>query len=348
MRSRSMEFYRFVSAVLILCYHCNFFLFNNTEYFATSYLLVELFFILAGFLMYRSIRRRGPVTDCVGSALWYMKGRLRQLYPHHLFSWLLIAFIAVFVTREMGLGELLQKGWPELLLVNIFGFVRAGSVNIVCWYLSGLLFASTIVYYLLVKNERLFICLLAPLLIVLLYGCLYDGKGSLAATILFTRYARFYGFFRSLADICVGCLAWRLYEHWQDKSLHGEAAWATLYEAAVFIAIGVSTVKYPGLYDFYYVPLFFGFVISVFRGRSLFSRLFDTRLSEALGTLSYAFYLNNLAVILPYRHFFPEESSIGRMCLICGGACLVLSVVSTWLVDKIARRLIPRPAPHNF
>lgn len=348
MRNRSMEFYRFVSAVLILCYHCNFFLFNDTEYFATSYLLVELFFILAGFLMFRSVRRRGPVSDPVGATLWYMKSRLRQLYPHHLFSWLIIAAIGLFVTHELSALELLQKGWPELLLVNIFGFVRGGSVNIVCWYLSALLFASTILYYLLVRNEKLFINLLAPLLIVLLYGCLYDGKGSLAATILFTRYARFYGFFRALADICVGCLAWRLFEHWQGKRLHGETVWATLYEAAVFIAIGVSCVKYPGLYDFYYVPLFFGFVISVFRGQSLFSRLLDNKLSGALGTLSYAYYLNNLIVILPYRYFFPTESSIGRMCLICGAACLVLSVFSTWFVDIVARRIFQKPVEPRF
>lgn len=348
MRSRSMEFYRFVSAVLILCYHCNFFLFNDTEHFATSYLLVELFFLLAGFLMCRSVRRRGPVSDPVGATLWYMKSRLRQLYPHHLFSWLIIAAIGLFVTHELTALELLQKGWPELLLVNIFGFVRGGSVNIVCWYLSALLFASTILYYLLVRNEKLFLNLLAPLLMVLLYGCLYDGKGSLAATILFTRYARFYGFFRALADICAGCLAWRVYEHWQGKRLHGETVWSTLFESAVFIAIGVSCVKYPGVYDFYYVPLFFFFVISVFRGQSLFSRLFDNKLSQSLGTLSYAYYLNNLIVILPYRHFFPEESSIGRMCLICGGACLVISLFSTWFVDIVARKIFKKPVEPRF
>lgn len=348
MRNRSIEFYRFVSAVLILCYHCNFFLFDDTEYFATSYLLVELFYILSGFLMYRSIRRRGPVSDPVGATLWQLKNRLRQLYPHHLFSWFIVAGIVLFVTREMTVSELLQKGWPELLLVNIFGFVRGGSVNIVCWYLSGLLFGSTILCYLLLRHEELFVKLLGPLLLVLLYGVLFDGKGHLAATILFTRYARFYGFFRALADITAGILAFRVYENWQEKSLRHEALWATLFEAAVFIAIGVTFIKRPGNYDFYYVFLFFFFVISVFRGQSLFSRLLDNRLSSALGTLSYAYYLNNLVVILPYRHFFPEESSIGRMCLICAVGCLVFSVFSTWLVDILARAVFKKPAEVKF
>lgn len=348
MRNRAMEFYRFVSAVLILCYHCNFFFFDNTPYFATSYLLVELFFVLAGFLMYRSIRRRGPVTDAVGSTVWYLKGRLRQLYPHHLFSWLLVAAVVLFVTHEMSLKELLVKGWPELLLVNIFGFVRGGSVNIVCWYLSALLFASTILYYLLLRHEELFVKLLGPLLLVLLFGMLYDGKGSLAATIVFARYARFYGFFRALGDITAGILAGRLFEYWKDKRLPGEALWASLFELSVFISVAVTFVKHSGTYDFFYVPLFCFFVISVFRGQSLFSRLFDNRLSGALGTLSYAFYLNNLVVILPYRHFFPNETSMLRMCLICGTACFVLSIVSTWLVDILARACLKKPEPHNF
>ncbi len=348
MRNRSMEFYRFVSAVLILCYHCNFFLFDNTEYFAGAYLLVELFFILAGFLMQRSIRRRGPVSDALGSTVWYMKGRLCQLYPHHLFSWLLVALIVLFVTGEMSLGELLQKGWPELLLVNIFGFVRGGSVNIVCWYLSALLFASTLVYYLLVRYEGLFVKLLAPFLLVLLFGMLYDGKGNLAATILFTRYARFYGFFRALGDIIVGVLTARLYERWSDKKLPAESLWASLLELAVFVAVGAACIKRPDRLDFVYVPLFALFVLSAFRAQSLFSRLLDNRLSAALGTLSYAFYLNNLVVILPYRHFFPEETNMARMCLICGAGCLVLSLVSTWLVDILARRVIKKPEPHRF
>lgn len=348
MRSRSMDFYRFVSAVLILCYHCNFFLFDNTEYFATSYLLVELFFLLSGFLMCRSIRRRGPVSDPEGATLWYVKSRLRQLYPHHLFSWLIIAAIGLFVTGEFTAGELLVKGWPELLLVNIFGFVRGGSINIVCWYLSALLFASAIACYLMLKNEKLFLNLLAPLLMVILYGCLYDGKGSLAATIVFTRYARFYGFFRAVADVFAGCLAWKLYERWQQKSLRHETLWATLYEAAVFVAVGVSVIRHPGLYDFYYVPLFFFFIISVFRGKSFFSRLLDNPLSGVLGTVSYAFYLNNLIVILPYRYFFPQENNIFRMCLICGAGCLVISLISTWLVDVLARKVFAKPAEPRF
>ena len=348
MRCRSVEFYRFVSAVLILCYHCNFFLFNNTEYFASSYLLVEFFYILSGFLLCRTVSRRGPVSDPVGATTRYLKGRLRQLYPHHLFSWLIVAAIGLFVTGELSAGKILSVGCTELLLVNVFGFVRGQSINIVCWYLSALLFASAIVYYLLVSRPKLFLHLLAPLIMVLLYGCMVDGKGHLASTILFTQYSRFYGFFRALADICTGCMAWRLFEYWKDKRLRHEALWATLYESAVFIAVGVSFVRHPGLYDFYYVPLFFGFVISVFRGQSLFSRLLDNRLSEALGTVSYAYYLNNLIVIMPYRWLFPQEDNFLRMCLICGVACFVLSLISTWLVNKAARNIFEKPAALRF
>jgi len=94
-RNRAMEFYRFLAAAMILCYHCQWASFRESESLFTGfYLFVELFFILSGFLMMRSIRGecgREPCPDPAGSTLRYIRARLRRLYPHHLLSWVLVA-----------------------------------------------------------------------------------------------------------------------------------------------------------------------------------------------------------------------------------------------------------------
>ncbi len=345
---RAMEFYRFVCAVMILCYHCYFFAFRDQEdgVFVGFYLFVELYFILSGFLMLRSIRRRvprGQAVDGVALTVDYMKRRVKILYPHHLLSWCMVAAI-MLLTKELRLRELFQIGWAELLLVNVFGFVRNEYINIVCWYLSALLFSSLIIYYLLVRHEDVFLKILAPVLLALIYGTIFDRKGSLANTIIFTQYAPFMGFYRGFADITVGAIAYRVYEWMEDVTLPREGLIATVLELAVMMASALWMYSNSGKYDFLFVILFFAFVISVFRGRSLFSRLFDNRLSVWLGHQSYAYFLNNLVVIYPYMYFFPD-SDIWTMCLVCAPACFVLSVLTTAALDPgRGKRVVPHEA----
>ena len=199
---------------------------------------------------------------------------------------------------------------------------------------SALVFASIPVYYLLLRNEDAFIKVIAPVLLVVCYGTLFDRAESLAATIHFTRYAPHLGFMRGLADMTVGCLAYRAYEWMEDVKLPGEGVIATVLEGAVFAASALYMLRCSGKYDFLFVPLFFAFVVSVFRGRSLFTRLFDNGLSAWLGRQSYAYFLNNIVVIYPYMYFFPE-SNIWAMCWFCVPVCLLVSVITGYGLKKL-------------
>ena len=340
-RNRAMELYRFIAAALILCYHCQWVAFpKDGAPFSRCYLFVELFFILGGFLMMRSVRREYGSERCpdpAGRTVRYIKSRLDRLYPHHLLSWILVAALRVFLVRDLQPVQLARIGWPELLLVNIFGFVRGEYVNIVCWYISGLLFASLVIYYLLLRDEDGFVKILAPLILAVCYGTIYDRAENLAVTIVFTKYAPHLGFMRSLADITAGVLAYRVYEGLRDAELPGEAVLATLLELGVLASAGFWIFGTRGRLDFLAVPLFFLFVISVFRGKSLLTRLFDNRLSQWLGRQSYAFYLNNLAVVYLYHHFFPAPEP-WRMVCVCVPACLLLSVITGKAVSLLTGR----------
>lgn len=330
-KNRAMEFYRFLAAVMILCYHCYWFAFREDgAQFTGYYLFVELFFILSGFLMMRSIRSRvtpAQRLDAANTTVRYIKGRLRAFYPQHLLSWALVALIEIFLRKTMYPIELVQAGWTELLLVNVFGFVRGGYVNIVCWYLSALLFCSLIIYYWLLKDEEGFVKIVAPILLVVCYGCLFDRKMSLANTIIFTRYSAPLGFMRALADITAGVMCFRIFEWMEDTELPAEPILSTVVEGAVMLASAIYMYNNSGKFDFLFVPLFGAFVISVFRGRSLLTAVLDNPVSGWLGRQTFAFFLNNAVVIYLYVYLFPD-SGIGPMCLACIPGCLILSVVT--------------------
>jgi len=332
--NRAMELYRFAAAVMILCYHCYWFAFREDgTQFIGYYLFVELFFILSGFLMMRSIRRNVTPEhrlDAANTTVRYIGNRLRAFYPHHLLSLALVFFIEAFLRKSMFPIELAEAAWPELFLVNIFGFVRGGYVNIVCWYLSALLFSSVIIYYWLLKDEEGFVKIAAPVILVIFYGCLFDRKGSFATTIIFTRYSAPLGFMRAVADMTAGVLTFRVYEWLEGTEFPGEAAVSTVVELAVLFTSGLYMYGCTGKFDFAFVPLFCAFVLSVFRGKSLLTLAFDNPLSEWLGRQSFAFFLNNAVVIYLYMYLFPD-STIGPMCVFCIPACLVLSVITGFI-----------------
>ena len=330
-KTRAMELYRFLAAIMILCYHCYWFAFREDgTQFIGFYLLVEFFFVLNGFLMMRSIRRHVNEEDRLhapDATLRYIGRRIRSFYPHHLLSFALVAIIELSITKNKFPIEILQAGWPELLLVNIFGFVRGGYVNIVCWYLSAMIFSSLPIYYWLLKDEEGFSKIVGPLILVIFYGCIFDRKGSFATTIIFTQYSAPLGFMRAVADITAGVLAYRVFEWAEDVTLPGEAALSTLVECAVLAVSGIYMYRSAGKFDFLFVPLFCAFIISVFRGKSILTRVFDNPVSEWLGRQSLAYFLNNAVPIYLCMHFFPDMDIIS-MCLLCIPLCFVLSLLT--------------------
>ncbi len=340
-QNNAMEFYRFLCAVLILCYHCQWYAFMETEEtFGGYYVFVELFFILSGFLMMGSIRRRATEADRCAPAdasLRYIKKRMGRFMPQHILSWVLVAAIRLFLLRDVYPIQVVQYGWSELLLVNVFGFVRDQYINIVVWYLSALVFASFLLYFLVLKDENSFVKVIAPILLIVCYGDLFDRMESLAATIHFYRYAPHTGFMRAIADLTVGILAYRAWEWMDDIKLPGEETISTVLEGFIFLASLVGLFHGGGRMDLLFVPLYFAFVISVFRGRSLWTRLFNNRLSAWLGGISYAYFLNNFVVIMPYVYAFPD-SSLKAMAWFCVPVCLVVSV----LTDGFLKLIMPR------
>jgi peptidoglycan/LPS O-acetylase OafA/YrhL len=114
----------------------------------------------------------------------------------------------------------------------------------------------------------------------------------------------------------------------------GEWLLATILEVMVIAASALWMYGHSGKFDFAFVPLFFAFVISVFRGKSLLTRVLDNPVSGWLGKQSYAYFLNNLVVIYPYMYFFPD-SGIFTMCLVCVPTCFVVSVITGNILKKL-------------
>lgn len=115
---------RGLAAVMVVFYHCRYG-FGDTAtgaletFFASSFLFVDLFFLLSGFILYRIYAPtfEGGVT--AGAFLTFMAQRLGRLYPNYL------AWIAIPIAVSAGISLVTHRHFdfdllaPELLVAHV-------------------------------------------------------------------------------------------------------------------------------------------------------------------------------------------------------------------------------------
>ena len=171
MKNRAVEAWRFIVAIIICIFHFKRYD-PNLGYlpFMGGYIGNIFFFVLGGFLLYRHFETKEDISSFQRpewSAVRYLGKRYMQVFPHHCFSWLLIAAVRVYCGLNTP-KEIMIKGFWEFFLVQETGLGGTFRVNNVVWYLSAFLIASFFIYYLLLKNKDRFLYLIAPVSIVII------------------------------------------------------------------------------------------------------------------------------------------------------------------------------------
>jgi Acyltransferase family. len=135
---------------------------------------VEFFFILSGFLIYKSAQKHPQL-----SVLEYTGNKVKRFFPKY-FTALVLCTIIHFVSyRHNGLTEDLfsfsQCFISEALFLQAIGFLQS-NINYPCWYLSVLVIGGAFVFAVIKYNSRLATNIVLPCIVLFSY------------TLLFTRY----------------------------------------------------------------------------------------------------------------------------------------------------------------
>lgn len=183
-RNYAFELYR-------LLFACAIFIMHMEEYrnydppkgmFSGGYLGVEFFFILSGFLMMakNDHDRTAAVQEGAGEKLAarYLLSRYQRLMPHYWLAIGLHLLICVLLWPQFDLKKTLLRGFNDILALQTFW--RPGNIDSVYWFVSALLWASALVYYLLLKKRDFCIYVGFPLGLLIFMGWLYRGYGGIA------------------------------------------------------------------------------------------------------------------------------------------------------------------------
>lgn len=303
----ALDGFRGVLALIIAVYHTIWLsTINSTAFLDNGQVLVDLFFVFSGFLMfllYRGKLRTGR------QAIDFIKRRFARIYPLHFF--MLMVFVAFQAFRvlahKIGLADLeagevlpFQPGAPETLasfignltLTQSMGLFDSLTYNQPAWTVSVEFYTYFVFLGMMAffpPRTRLHFAIIA-VLIALLYFRLSQIKPNMDFTYD-------YGFWRCLAGFYCGVLAAQFYRTMKPRveAIKSEAVFHGL-EVITLTVLAGFIFGFTGSLQFLFGPVGILFVLTFAIGRGFVSKFMSTKVMLYLGKISYSIYLVHVLI----------------------------------------------------
>jgi peptidoglycan/LPS O-acetylase OafA/YrhL len=292
-----LESLRGIAALVVIIFHAEWVNpLTALRFFQNGPLMVDLFFVLSGFVIFYSYGKRLTTARDVVRFLWL---RLGRLYPIH-FTFLLVFIVLeqlAHLAHHEALGVDLHAVVTNLLLVHSLGLEHTLTYNYPSWSISTelynyVLFALVAV---LTVTVRRFIALAAIIVAASVILLLAVGVVSLADA------GNDWGFFRCSLGFFTGTLSFLIYSHLRNKETGPLASRAGGWLPVLAVAIMLALLMFanPEGRGTYWMPFLSAFlIVSLLRWpSSLIDRALHSRPLQWLGRISYSVYMSHAAVV---------------------------------------------------
>lgn len=291
-RNYTIDFFRMIFIIIICIYHFQDII--NVKFVQSGFLCVEFFFILSGFYLYKSFKKNKECDN-----LQYTIKKVKRMYPHYIFSLFVLMFLVILneiVKNKFNLADAIYTFFSESLMLQNIGIFK-GGINTPIWYISVLIFGGYIIYGLLRKDKDLFLRVLGPLFVIYTF-CLIKSNSSTIENWNIT-YGLYLPLLRGMADITIGCILAEILEIYYYKIeniINKKKVIFNFIEILVYSLLAYIIV-YKTNYDLYSLILFPILILFANCKGSICFKLFNKNIFKSVGDLTYAIYLNHLAII---------------------------------------------------
>lgn len=333
-RNSAVEFLRFFISITVVLHHF-------TPYSPSGYLGVDFFFLLSGFFLMDYYAKDATASeDPALAAVKYTKKRYLRLFPYYLLAFFLSNILSVCLWDSRPLESSIMDTFWEITMLEAFGDFTENLLVGPGWYCSALIIAGFFVYFLLSKYRKTYLYIIAPSSLFLIFGWMLHNFGQLNRWLQFDTFIST-GTLRGFAEMGLGCISYQIYvvlraKNWGNKVVN------TILELACFsYIVYIIFVAGPSAKDFVCVFAMATLIVSLFLGKSLWSKILDNRLSRFLGWVSIGIYLNhNVLARIPWHkicsHFgLPWATELWIYLLVV----IAFSVISTRFVENIERKI---------
>ncbi|MCX2449672.1 acyltransferase [Pedobacter sp. PLR] len=362
----SLTALRGIAALLVAVFHfemavARFVPAETTMFFEKSYLMVDLFFIMSGFIMMHVYSNHFKNKIQAGSLKSFLVARFARVYPLHLFSLLLLVVIVRWVTDWGNPPIIFEQPadiLPNIFLLHSFGFTNIYSWNIPSWSISAewaayLLFPVIALF--INKKKTVAVVLLVILVVVAYYAIMYllprVNPINPAIPVPHNLNTTFdYGYIRGIAGFTAGVLIYLLYELRAVRKAFSSDMASLLSIFAIIVSMHFS------LNDGLTVFLFAILVLSFTANKGKIASFCNRKFLQFLGNISYSVYLMQIFLQEPFSHgaYLPGTVGIGRgkqnidfsigvlYCIVYLILLILISYITYQWVERPSRKFINR------
>lgn len=353
----ALDGFRGLLALCVAIFHTFWFShINSTTFFNNGPVIIDLFFVFSGFLLYGLYGRKLRTPE--GGAK-FLKKRFARLYPIHVF--MLVLFIAFAVVRifahDLGFttqepGEVLpfQKGSSEnimsvlahLTLTHSMGVSDALTFNPPSWTISVEFFAYFVFVLMLLwcPPKKGWHFALMSVFVAVLYWGLSMIKPNMDIT-------HDLGFFRCLAGFLTGVVASWVFGHVKSSAYnphHMARGIRTLLEVIALGGFIAFVIYMPGKLQFFVGPFAFIFVLVFAFDAGLISKFLSKPIFAYFAKISYSVYMVHaifaVSMNIVGERLFPAIHIEGHWA---GDVFLVPYLISVIAFSHLTWRFVERP-----
>jgi peptidoglycan/LPS O-acetylase OafA/YrhL len=350
---------RGIAATIVAVFHFQIFILRflskmQVYVFEKGYLMVDLFFIMSGFIILHVYQNEFSQKITFKGFKKFIVGRFARIYPLHFLT--LFLLVALFFIKHFEPGGFYS---PKTIIHHVFllqSFPLNNDLtwNIPSWSISAEWWAYLLFPFLcwvLFKYKRFGFYVIASGTILLYISLLFflPVNNSAAAEIP-QRYnlniAFDYGFVRGIAGFMTGMLLYKVYQsHWVKKFFNSDFL-GIPYLLLVLFAF------YKNIPDIFFIPAFSLLILFLSCNTGKLAAAFNNRVLHFMGDVSYSIYMVHFLFIiflqmLSYSLGYGYQTVNALTSFECIYftalyilAVIGLSAISYYLVEKPARKFI--------
>ena len=355
---------RGITALLVAVYHFEGLMLRfvpqaSSMFFAKCYLMVDIFFLMSGFIITHVYDPRFQQQVAAPQYKKFIIARFARIYPMHLFVLLIVLISFVAAGSPSSPIQNPNAILSNLLLVHSLGIHDTFTWNVPSWSISAEWWCYVLFPFLIVFLNRMkgFAMGCLFVLSVLIYlSIMYrlprvsETGLPLAVAVHDLNVSFDYGFIRGLAGFTLGILLYKFYKTPVSKQL-----FSSDWLLALLITAAVLCMHFA-VPDIVNIPLFAGIVICAACNDGIIHKILDGRVLKYLGDISYSIYMLHVVVIFTILEIlkaldvtlstasaanFPFWPGL-LACLAFLGVVIALSALTYEWVEKPCRDFINR------